>query len=406
MVQSFEQIDRLLLDALQKTGAYKYPWLVEVYPDSVVYRSDGETKTWKRSYAIDDKDVVTLGDPTEVKEVKTYEAVKPASFTFAADGDAVDGFVEKVGKVFEAGEWPDKGFAVSEDDLDRAVAEFAPVPNDLEHRPTLLSGKLGELSEVWRDGRDLMGKVRIPAWLAKVSGDGPVQVSLAWDRAKRIVGNALTINPRISDAAVFAAFSETEATSDEQEPTIVAPETPRKGIAMELIDRIKSLFTGLTPEQRAEIGLDAAIPAPVPAPVPTFTDEAKAQIEAANARARKLEEARLETVAAEFADGAVTSGKVSPAERDALVSLFTTLAKSAAGDAVLFTDSGELAAGEAVETLKAFVEARPAIKWTTDGAKFAVPAAGSDATDEPMSKKRKKELLVAAGRSDLAKEID
>jgi len=130
----------------------------------------------------------------------------------APEGEA-DGYVERRARLFRVGEYPDKDFSLTPEEMALAAAEFSPVPVGLEHHPTLLDGKLGELAavEVDEDGQTLRGRVRLPAWLSHVLGSFPVPVSCAWDRlTKRLVGLGLVRTPRISDAALLAAFAGSE----------------------------------------------------------------------------------------------------------------------------------------------------------------------------------------------------
>lgn len=111
------------------------------------------------------------------------------------------------GKVFQAGNYPDKGIDLTEQDLKDAAATFTPVNNDIEHRPSILSGKIGQLTSVTAKAKELMGTVKLPRWLYDVTGK-QISVSLSWDKiTKRIVGCALTVNPYITDAQLTAAFS-------------------------------------------------------------------------------------------------------------------------------------------------------------------------------------------------------
>lgn len=133
---------------------------------------------------------------------------------FAADlGETTaerDDLVVRTGKLFECGEYPDKNFSFDEEDLQQAVAAFRPVPVDLEHIPTVLQGKLGQVTRIFpgEDGRSLMGDVALPAWLDTLLEQGNRRVSATWDRAtKTLQGLALVRNPRVSDAALMAAFA-------------------------------------------------------------------------------------------------------------------------------------------------------------------------------------------------------
>lgn len=125
-----------------------------------------------------------------------------------------DDWVLRTGKVFEAGEYQDKDFAITPEEMLAAVADFAPVPVDLEHLPTPLDGKLGELRsiDIGDDGWSLMGTVALPKWLDAALEGTERKVSATWDKAtKTLQGLALVRNPRVSDAALMAAFAVDEA---------------------------------------------------------------------------------------------------------------------------------------------------------------------------------------------------
>lgn len=129
-----------------------------------------------------------------------------AEFGETATSDS--GYVLRTGKLFACGEYPDKDFSFDADDLTHAVESFAPVAVDLEHVDTVLQGKLGTVRRVWADGEALMGEVALPAWLDAVLDEGSRKVSATWDRAtKTLQGLALVRTPRVSDAALMAAFS-------------------------------------------------------------------------------------------------------------------------------------------------------------------------------------------------------
>jgi hypothetical protein len=121
--------------------------------------------------------------------------------------DDGDEFVPYEGKVFEAGQYPDKDFSMSEEELEERAVAFIGVDLDLEHSQfrDLLGHRLGRLEKIWRDGRDALGRLSIPRWLHELCG-GRLQTSLTFDRGKNIVGCALTLSPRIPDAEIAAAF--------------------------------------------------------------------------------------------------------------------------------------------------------------------------------------------------------
>ncbi|HXE63222.1 MAG TPA: 2'-5' RNA ligase family protein [Bryobacteraceae bacterium] len=113
--------------------------------------------------------------------------------------------------LFEVGDYPDKKFSLNTAEMNQAVQDFAPVPIDLEHVPTMLDGKLGDVIDARTDGKKLFGTVKIPKWLdSQLPEDKPV--SCEWDRtSKKLTGLALVEHPRITGAALMAAFNAAEA---------------------------------------------------------------------------------------------------------------------------------------------------------------------------------------------------
>jgi len=124
------------------------------------------------------------------------------------------GDVRRSGLLFRSGNYEDKSYSMTPDELRAAVAAFRPVPVDLEHTPTVLSNKLGRVEsvELSADGNSLLGTVALPEWLDGLIEDGQRKVSCTWDRAtKTLSGLALVLNPRIDEAAIFASFSAAQA---------------------------------------------------------------------------------------------------------------------------------------------------------------------------------------------------
>ena len=124
-------------------------------------------------------------------------AVAPAE----AEGD----FVIRSGKYFEVGVYPDKEFALTEDEADVAILSFEGAPINLEHTQTLFDGKLGRVRRIWRTGKDIFAEYAIPLWLHRVTGGAPLKISSEWDReTHRPVAAALVLSPRIQDAVMMA----------------------------------------------------------------------------------------------------------------------------------------------------------------------------------------------------------
>ena len=144
-------------------------------------------------------------------------ALDPEAEVETSDGE----YVLRTGKIFEAGQYKDKNFEISSEELCEAIADFAPVELDVEHMPSIFDGKLGVLQAVAlaEDGKSLIGTVKFPKWLDKVLSTVEKKVSATWDRTtKRLTKLALVRNPRVKDAAIYAAFMANEF-ADELEGT-------------------------------------------------------------------------------------------------------------------------------------------------------------------------------------------
>lgn len=155
--------------------------------------------------------IVAIAKRKKLTIPKAWQSEMSRTADFAvvsADGETVT----RAGKLWEAGDYPDKDFDMTPEENWAAVEAFSgPISLDLEHVPTILSGKLGDLTQIAlsNDGMDIDGTLEIPAWLDKVVGPEPIKVSCTWDRdSKTISGLALVVKPRVSDAAVMSAFAE------------------------------------------------------------------------------------------------------------------------------------------------------------------------------------------------------
>lgn len=130
--------------------------------------------------------------------------------------DATDSdVVLRRGLIFRAGVYQDKDFSLTTKELRRIAKDFSdPIAIDSEHERSIFDGKLGKLVsvEASKDGSELHGLVAVPKWLDPILMQAGGKVSAAFDRiTKKLVGLALTINPRVSDAALMAAFSVDQA---------------------------------------------------------------------------------------------------------------------------------------------------------------------------------------------------
>lgn len=115
--------------------------------------------------------------------------------------------VERVAKLFEAGDYPDKGVSFGEEDIQALVDSFeAEVPVKIQHVDTAFDGMLGAVRSVWRRGKELMGRIAFApdTWsLIDRCGARRLSVGLSYDplglREVSIVDS-----PRVATAQVFA----------------------------------------------------------------------------------------------------------------------------------------------------------------------------------------------------------
>ena len=113
--------------------------------------------------------------------------------------------VEKEAKIFEAGEYPDKGIEISEDDLDAIVSNFGEVPVKVEHTDSPLD-PLGLVKRVWRTGKDLFAQLAFPGDMASFldrRGVKKLSVGLLKDPL-RLAEVSIVLSPRIPSAAMFS----------------------------------------------------------------------------------------------------------------------------------------------------------------------------------------------------------
>ena len=125
--------------------------------------------------------------------------------TTEIDVGAREGWIERGAKLFEAGEYPDKGIAVSEDDLAALAAAFTgEVPVLIEHADSPL--ELGFLTGVTRSGRELHGTVAFsPEADALVRRSGARGLSLGLSPDLRTIREvSLVRKPRVAGAGLFS----------------------------------------------------------------------------------------------------------------------------------------------------------------------------------------------------------
>jgi len=288
------------------------------------------------------------------------------------------GYVLRRGKLFEAGDYPDKSYSMTPEEIMAAVADFQPVPLDLEHTPTVLDGKLGELRavELGDDGWSLYGTVALPPWLDEQLG-GECKVSCTWNRdTKHLQKLALVQNPRISDAAIMAAFvAKRHSASDAKDIQQIHDLTVQQGATCATdddagtagatakgasmseqkpsrMDRLMKWLSGDGDEATIAFVEEPKQVAKQEQPQPDpETVRLKAEMAALKAE-------RTQEKAVAFAESEIRAGRAYPAERAAIIAQYVQCATddAAHGGTVTFADGQTT--GTRVEALAALFAAR------------------------------------------------
>ncbi len=269
---------------------------------------------------------------------------------FSAVSESVADSVVYEGKVFQAGDYPDKAFAIDEMELAQKARAFQGVDLDLEHSSfkDVLGNRLGRLEAIWNHGADAIGRLRIPKWLHELAG-GKLQTSLSFDRNKNIVGCALTLNPRITDAKVVAAFS------------LHSPLKEKPSMPTSLKDRLRVLF-GSAPEALREAGIDPHELDSVEFAdrKPEIDPSIQSQLAEFKATNDRLLATQLNIAATVFADDMVRNAKAVPAQHPHLVALYKAAALADGEGMVRFTDNGKVQQGVNLKALEdLFKDAQP-----------------------------------------------
>ena len=192
-----------------------------------------------------------------------------------------EGYTRRTGKLFEIGDYPDKSFSLSAEEADNAIANYVPVAGDIEHLPTVLSGEVGILRDIWRQGNSIFGAADVPNWLHDRLDATKSTISCAWNRAtKTLDGWGWVLDPRISGASLMSVHAQFKATQGQE--ALVNSQLPTRPVrtttirqlrekrAMPIFDKIvnglDALFSAGSPSTSIP---PTTAPAPVPAPQPT-----------------------------------------------------------------------------------------------------------------------------------------
>ncbi|MDE2127917.1 MAG: hypothetical protein KGJ62_15155 [Armatimonadetes bacterium] len=293
---------------------------------------------------------------------------------FAGGADGVPpGSVRLKGKLFQAGEYLDKSFSLTREEMESAAAAFVPIPLNLEHLgalgvETLLDGRLGWLTRIWTDGDSLFGEADVPPWLREAMAGAPLRVSCEWDRdSKTLAGLALVALPRVADAALMARLKASRNESCD------AGVCPREELArVSFRESVMNWLGAGAPNDDVPDPDGAGGDASAPAAPPEETAAFAALLRTRDAEIAQMKAERAQMLAAARADEAVRDGHAVPAEREALAALFAqALHDDEQGSAACFGASG----ASRVAMLHALLDARPASLLCLEALQPADPAA-------------------------------
>lgn len=369
MKLSFDEIRRKIYDVLNPKGSTldQHKYVEELYEDEVIYNDGTECK--KAPYSIKEGEV-TMGTAIKVERQVKYVPAFSLEATFTEFSESgTDGAVTRRGKLFEAGDFPDKNVAFDEEDLKYAVQTFAPVPNDLEHANTIFDGKLGQLKKIWKSGTELHGEVEVPTWLDKVIGKAPIKVSLAFDKTKKIIGNALVLQPRISDAAIMSAFTSYQSADKSGDLPTGKTMTIKELITKFGMDQVAKLDVPETlAESLEEVPNTDATKTPEEGDASQEPKEEPKEkpVDQFSKRLASMEAQLLGERALSFADEIIRNRKAVPAQRDQVAAMFRTAVKSDAGNtgSVFNETTHQIVEGVAVAELKAYFSQAPTHAFT------------------------------------------
>lgn len=164
--------------------------------------------------------IITLAKSKGCTIPAAWEEDPKMSVTFAMDngGRRVDGdwAVYPNALLFQAGEYSDKHYSMSPEEMWAACEQFdVPVTGNIEHSD-FLKGRACEVRSIRLDDADsftLRGEVAVPLWLDSQLDDRERKLSCEWDRStKTLSGIGLVVHPRVEDAALVSAYSAFAAT--------------------------------------------------------------------------------------------------------------------------------------------------------------------------------------------------
>jgi len=370
--RSFDEIQTLVRNAIRATlPVGTYTWINDCYDDHAVFAvetpSQG-TAYFRVDYTIDDSGLVSLGQSEEVRKRTEWETVVHASvFQFSAPVLQADGTYLIDGKIFECGDYPDKGFSLTEVEADAAIEAFEAAPVEIEHLPNIFTTEdkfnIGSLEKIYRSGKEIFGTFRFSAWVGTALKGVKPKISLGWQSfPKKITEASLVLNPRIVDAKLNAAFSQVRIS--------------RTGASMNAIQRFLASIRGLSEEDIAKFN---QLPETTPTSPPT--PDLTAAIDAAVAKAvtplieqfkavapTPATDIQTEAAIANFEEFLKASKRVAPAQFPTFKEMYRSALTDDGGGAIQFAQ-GRPFEGTRTQHIRDLVNGMPELSLTTEGIK-------------------------------------
>lgn len=385
-----EDLRGALGHALQAEGQW-YAYVSELWPyqNKFVYSAEGGS--FSRSFMVAEDGTVTLdGDATAVQSKVVWEPVTLATFSAGVD------YVEWEGELFRAGSYPDKGVEAPPELLRQWITDWSPAKLKVEHIDTPLDKVFegyGVIDPPEVRGDVLWGKVRVPTWYHEgfAKTDRKVSVRLKPDHSG-IAEVSHVEHPRITTAQVFSAdvakaflasstaqFSGVDLAPIRRlaEFTVTDPVPPRREEPNPM-NPIIAFLQGLTAEQKQAAGITdeqiTAFSKEVPEQKPEFSDPAaRARIELLERQIEAQNVAARGTAALNFYGDQLQARRVTPAQKDETVALFSAASEAdAKGGAAFGTD------GPVVKALKTFLAKQPALFHTAQVIPVETPTSPND----------------------------
>lgn len=122
----------------------------------------------------------------------------------------MDRMVVREAKLFEAGEFPERGLKVTEAQVESAVSQFdGPVPIRVEHTRTAFDGKMGRVLSVVRRGSGLFGQVEFHEAVWRfLEHMGAKKLSAGFNSVWKLIEVSIVDVPRVLTARVFGDMIE------------------------------------------------------------------------------------------------------------------------------------------------------------------------------------------------------